>query len=127
MIKGIPFWTVFQRGKTVLEKKFLQYHSDIELTDAEETAVMHLISVFKNDLPVKLEEITGLQAANEFMLNVTIAHNVLGPLTGECILNDSHKTEMSNFKKHCQPTSCQGCKVIKTPSARGLEGLCMGK
>jgi len=51
--------------------------------DAEEKAVMRLISVFKNDLPVKLEEITRLQAANEFMLNVTIAHNVLGPLTGE--------------------------------------------
>lgn len=83
MTLGGSFWTVFQRGKTILEKKFLQYHSDIELTDAEEKAVLHLISVFKNDLPVKLDEITRLQAANEFMLNVTIAHNVLGPLTGE--------------------------------------------
>ena len=118
---------MFQRGKTVLEKKFLQYHSDMELTDAEEKAVMRLISVFKNDLPVKLEEVKRIQTVNEVTMNITIAHNFLGPLSGECILNDSHKAEMSNFKKSCQTSSCQGCEVINTPSGCGLDGLCMGK
>lgn len=59
-----PFWTIFQRGRTVLEKKFLDYYPDMELTDDEEKAAMCLISVLKNNLVVKLEEVTGMQATN---------------------------------------------------------------
>lgn len=33
---------------------------------------------------MKIDEVTGMQAADEFKRNVTIAHNILGPLTGEC-------------------------------------------
>ena len=88
---------------------------------------MCLISVLKNNLVVKLEEVTGMQATNEFKLNVTFAHNFLGPLTGEHILNDFHKGEISNIKRSCQTPSCQSCKVIQTPTTCGLEGLCMGK
>lgn len=78
----------------------------MELTDDEEKAAMCLISVLKNNLVVKLEEVTGMQATNEFKLNVTFAHNFLGPLTGECILNDFHKGEISNIKRSCQTSSC---------------------
>ena len=118
---------MLQRGKIVLEKKILQYHSDIELTDAEEEAVKRLISVFKDDLPDKLKDVGRKEGANEFKTNVAIAHNFLGPLGGECVLNDSHKVAMSNFKKSCQKSSCQDCKMIKTTSVCGMEGLCMGK
>ena len=52
----------------------------MELTGDEEKAAMCLISVLKNNLVVKLEEVTGMQATNEFKLNVTFAHNFLGPL-----------------------------------------------
>ena len=76
---------------------------------------------------MKLEEVKRVQTVNEVTVNITIAHNFLGPLSGECILNDSHKAEMSNFKKSCQTSSCQGCEVINTPSCCGLDGLCMGK
>lgn len=76
--------TIFQKGRTVLEKKVLKYHSDVELTDVEEKAVIHFFCVINTDLHVKLDEVTRMQAANEFKRNVTIAHNILGPLTGEC-------------------------------------------
>lgn len=75
----------------------------MELTDDEEKAAMCLISVLRNNLVVKLEEVT---AKNEFNLNATFAHNFLGPLTGECILNDFHKGEISNIKRSCQTPSC---------------------
>ena len=69
----------------------------MELTDDEEKAMMCLISVLKNNLVVKLEEVTGMQATNEFKLNVTFAHNFLGPLTGECILNDFHEGDTDSI------------------------------
>ena len=118
---------MFQRGKIVLEKKVLQCHPDIELTNAEEEAVKRLISVFQNNLPEKLKDVGRKEEANEFKTNVTIAHNFLGPLGGECVLSDLHKVALFNFKKTCPKPSCQDCKTINTASACGMEGLCMGK
>ena len=56
----------------------------MELTDAEEKAMIQLFLALNTDLHVKIDEVTRMQAADEFKRNVTIAHNILGPLTGEC-------------------------------------------
>ena len=121
-----PFWTLFGRAKTVLEHKFFKYYPEMQLKEDEERALMHLVDVLRKDLEKNLEELQKAIFQTEVDLNILIAHSFLGPLTGDCILNDVHKSAVSKFKSSCN-ASCKNSQTLKTPSVvADLEGLCIG-
>lgn len=63
---------------------------------------MHLVDVLR-DLEKNLEELQKAIFQTEVDLNIIIAHSFLGPLTGECILNDATKVQCPSSKSAAMP------------------------
>ena len=83
-------WVIFKRAKAVLEQCFLENKSE-PLKEDESKAVGCLQSFFNEKLVEQFQDIRpSLKQKSELFVNFSIAHNILSPLTDECMLKERH-------------------------------------
>ena len=110
----------------MLELYFLENKSEL-LTEDESKAVGCLQSFFDENLVEQFQDILpSLEERSKLYLNFLIAHNILSPLTDECMLNERYRDYLG---LGCAK-SCKLCAKLEVPSTRDdikFSGLGMGQ